>query len=368
MSRRNLGPKLKFLEKRGLYYIVWTEDGRSRERSTGTADSTAAQIELAQFLQRRTSGVRTRDPSEFLVTEALTAYLEHLEAIGKDCERAAYASVPLTDYFAGKSIAEVPSLCVGFQRWRKASNGTVRRDLGVLQSAMKYALEAQLVTRHVVIKLPAAPPPRERWLTRSEAAILIAGALGFQPTVIDIKTRLPVKWKRITRPQYHLALFILLCIYTGRRKEAILSLRWSKVDIVRGKIDFRRDGTAETKKKRGRCALPARLRPHLIRAKGEAPNIGHVIRWEGAAIDEIKTSFNNAVRRVYLKGVTPHTLKHTAATWLMQSGKDPFKISDFLATSVPTLLKHYGHHNPEHQHEIADAIGACPGMQRHFQG
>ena len=44
----------------------------------------------------------------------------------------------------------------------------------------------------------------------------------------------------------------------------------------------------------------------------------------------------------------------------MQSGKDPFKISDFLEASVPTLLKHYGRHNPDHQHEIADAIGARP--------
>ena len=44
----------------------------------------------------------------------------------------------------------------------------------------------------------------------------------------------------------------------------------------------------------------------------------------------------------------------------MQSGKDAFKISDFLATSVPTLLKYYGHHNPDHQNEIADAIGARP--------
>jgi integrase len=111
-----------------------------------------------------------------------------------------------------------------------------------------------------------------------------------------------------------------------------------------------RDGTAETKKKRGPCALPARLRPHLILAKGEAPKISHVIPWEGSVIDEIKTYFNNVVRRVYLEGVTPHALKHTAATWLMQSGKDPFKISHILATSVPTLLKHYGHHNPEHQH------------------
>ncbi len=361
MSRRNLGPKLKFLDKRGLFYIVWTEDRRSRERSTGTADSTTAQIELAQFLQRRTNGVRALEPSEFLVTDALTAYLEHLETVGKDCERAAYASVPLTEYFAGKSISDAPLLCVGFQRWRKVSNGTVRRDLGVLQSAIKHALEAQLITRHVVIKRPPEPPPRERWLSRTEAAMLVAGALGFQPIVFDIETRMPSKWKRVTRPQYHLALFILFGLYTGRRKEAILSLRWSKVDLVRGKIDFRRDRTAETKKKRGFCSLPTRLKPHLVRAKGEGLNIGHVIQWEGAAIENIKTAFNNAVRRVYLKGVTPHTLKHTAATWLMQSGKDPFKVSDFLATSVPTLLKHYGHHNPEHQHEIADAIGARPG-------
>ena len=174
MSRRNLGPKLKFLEKRGLYYIVWTEDGRSRERSTGTADSAAAQIELAQFFQRHTAGAKAREPSEVLVTDALTAYLEHLETVGKDCERAAYASVPLTEYFAGKSIADAPSLCLGFQRWRKVSNGTVRRDLGVLQSAIKFALEAQLITRHVVIKRPPEPPPRERWLTRSEAAMLVA--------------------------------------------------------------------------------------------------------------------------------------------------------------------------------------------------
>jgi hypothetical protein len=58
------------------------------------------------------------------------------------------------------------------------------------------------------------------------------------------------------------------------------------------------------------------------------------------------------------------TAAHTAATWLMQSGKDPFKISDFLAKSVPTLLKHYGHHNPDHQNEIAEAFGARPDQRQ----
>jgi integrase len=348
MPRRSSGPKLKFFSNRNYFYIVWTEDGRSRERSTYTADSAEAQIIFAQFLQRFTQKLGARDPSEVLVTDILTAYLERLETTGKDGERAA--------------------LCEGYANWRMVSASTVRRDLGILQSAIKRAFLSQVISRSVLIVRPPESPARERWLTRQEAAYLIAGALGFEPTVYDWKSRQPIKWKRVTRPQYHLALFILIGLYTGRRKEAILSLRWSKVDLVRGKIDFRRDGVAETKKKRGQCAIPPRLLHHLVRAKKIEFDIGNVILWEGKPVADIKTSFNNAVDRVYLQNVSPHTLKHTAATWLMQSGKDPFRISDFLATSVLTLLKHYGHHNPDHQKEIAEAISSRPESFRIISG
>jgi integrase len=362
MARRSIGPRLRFLKKRGAFYIVWTEGGRTRERSTGSTDSAKAQIELAQFLQRYTQKSGAKEPTEILVTEVLSNYLQHLETAAKDCERAAYASVPLAQFFTGKTLAEVPTLCHNYHAWRKVSASTVRRDLGVLQSAIKHGFQSQLITRTVIVSRPPESPPRERWLTRSEAAMLVAAALGFQPTSYDIESRLPLTWKRVTRPQYHLCLFVLLGLYTGRRKEAILSLRWSKVDLTRGKIDFRRDGIAETKKKRGLCAIPPRLQPHLVRAKGSGQNIGHVILWEGEAIEDIKTAFNNAAKRAFLSDVSPHTLKHTAATWLMQSGTDPFKISDFLATSVQTLLKHYGHHNPDHQNEVAAAIGARPNV------
>ena len=364
MARRSIGPRLRFLKKRGAYYIVWTEGGRTRERSTGTTDSAKAQIELAQFLQRYTQKSGAKEPAEIFVTEVLSNYLHHLETAAKDCERAAYASVPLAQFFTGKTLAEVPTLCHSYLAWRKVSASTVRRDLGVLQSAIKHSFQSQLITRTVVVSRPPESPPRERWLSRTEAAMLVAAALGFQPTAYDIESRLPLTWKRVCRPQYHLCLFLLVGIYTGRRKEAILSLRWSKVDLSRGKIDFRREGSPETKKKRGLCAIPPRLRPHLVRAKGDGHNIGHVVLWEGEAIEDIKTAFNNAVKRAYLSDVSPHTLKHTAATWLMQSGMDPFKISDFLATSVPTLLKHYGHHNPDHQYEVAAAIGARPKVAK----
>jgi hypothetical protein len=51
MPRRNSGPRLRFLDKRGVFYIVWTDAGRSRERSTGTANREQAEIALAEFIR-----------------------------------------------------------------------------------------------------------------------------------------------------------------------------------------------------------------------------------------------------------------------------------------------------------------------------
>ena len=288
MPRRSQGPKLKFFENRMSYYIVWTEGKRSRELSTYTANSSEAQITFAQFLLRHTQSSGLREPSEVLVSEVLTSYLQRLDATGKDGERAAYAAVPLTKFFMGKTVGEAPALCDGYRIWRRVSASTVRRDLGVLQSAIKSAFNAQIITRSVSITRPPESPPRERWLTRLEAAMLVAGALGFEPIAFDIRTRQPTKWKRVVKPQYHLALFILIGIYTGRRKEAILSLRWPKVDLKHNKIDFRRDGIAETKKKRGKCTIPPRLLPHLVRAKKLEFDIGNVIQWEGKPVADIK--------------------------------------------------------------------------------
>jgi integrase len=98
----------------------------------------------------------------------------------------------------------------------------------------------------------------------------------------------------------------------------------------------------------------------LARAKKIEFDIGNVLKCEGKPVTDIKISFNHAVDRVYLKNVSLHTLKQTAATWLMLSGKDAFKISDFLVASVLTLLMLYGHHNPDHQKDIAEAISSRP--------
>lgn len=49
MARPNRGPHLRFIERRGIYYMVWYELGCERMRSTGTKDATEAERILLEF-------------------------------------------------------------------------------------------------------------------------------------------------------------------------------------------------------------------------------------------------------------------------------------------------------------------------------
>ncbi len=63
-----------------------------------------------------------------------------------------------------------------------------------------------------------------------------------------------------------------------------------------------------------------------------------------------------APARRWAEGVTPHTLRHTAATWLMRAGTDLWQAAGYLGMTVETLERVYGHHHPEFQVEAAQNI------------
>ena len=52
--------------------------------------------------------------------------------------------------------------------------------------------------------------------------------------------------------------------------------------------------------------------------------------------------------------VTPHIMRHSRATWLMQAGIDPWEAAGHLGMNVQTLIRHYGHHHPNFQSRAAE--------------
>ena len=339
MSRRNQGAKLRYLEDRGAFYITWTVNGRSRKLSTGTASSEDAQNIFAEWLQVRKRAVGPSDPAQALVTDILADYITERgpKVIGQDTM--ARAVETLARLWECRTVAEVPTHVDAYVKRRDRAVGTVRRELGVLQAAINYAHKRGKLTHTVAVELPAAPPPKERWLTRDEAATLIRAS------------------RKDRKARFYMPLFILIGIYTGRRKEAILSLRWPQIDLMANRIDFEIEGRERTKKRRGKVPIPKPLIPHLRRAQRRGSDLGPVLHINGKPIASIKKGFAAACRRAQIEGVTPHCLRHTAATWLMQNGASVSVASEYLSMSEATLKRVYWHHHPDYMREAAEAIG-----------
>jgi integrase len=338
MARRNQGPRLKWHRKGSGWYICWNEAGRYFERSTGTKDSEEAQIVFAEWMQARQRKHGPSDPAKILVTDVLSLYATERGPNVVEPRVIGCAIDVLSRYWEGQTVVEVDRHTTElYAKKRARSPGTVRRELSVLRAAINYAFHRGMLTRAVWVQLPPAPPPRDRWLTRQEAAHLLRAACT-------------------KKARFYLPLFILIGLYTGRRSEAILSLRWPQVDLERGLIDFDLPERGRTDKRRGIVRIPPRLLPHLRRARHRGTDLGYVVHDGGKHIGTIKAGFEAACRRAGIEGVTPHTLRHTAASWLMQAGISAWDAGQFLSMSVETLHRIYAHHSPESMERAANAL------------
>ena len=74
-----------------VIYITWTEHGRSRECSAGTADREKAEGVFAEWMHRRGRRAGPSDPATILVTDVLNEYLRQCELKVAAPERIAYA-------------------------------------------------------------------------------------------------------------------------------------------------------------------------------------------------------------------------------------------------------------------------------------
>ncbi|MEM7211372.1 MAG: tyrosine-type recombinase/integrase [Pseudomonadota bacterium] len=217
---------------------------------------------------------------------------------------------------------------------RTAGRSVVRRELGVLQAALRHASRDGVLIYAPEVTLPPEAEPRDRWLTRSEAAKLIRSS------------------------DKHIRRFILLSLYTGRRMSAVLELTWTRVDLDSGVIRFRAEGEAETKKRRGSVRIPRQLCAHLRRwRRADRHGETHVVHFHGGAISSVKKAITRSVQRAGLEGrVSAHTLKHTSITWAISKGLGVEAAAEYFDTSPATIRKTYWHHSPYHQAEGVAAM------------
>lgn len=98
--------------------------------------------------------------------------------------------------------------------------------------------------------------------------------------------------------------------------------------------------------------IPPRLLAHLRRWQRLGLAGSHFVEFNGKPVKSVKTAFARAVSLAKLSGhgskIVPHTLRHTAATWLMQRGVPAWAAAGYLGMSTEIIERVYGHHSPDH--------------------
>lgn len=336
------------------WYIVWYEGSRKREHATGEESFRAAEDYLHNvWLPSRIEKPEgPEEPSRMDVATALSIYGDEHAPTVADPARIASCIDALLDFWDGKTCAMVSrKSCADYLKNRTEAGrevGTARKELGTLQSALNYCHQEGYLTHAPRVSLPPKPEPRDRWLTRQEVAALIHAA------------------RTEPKARSHLAMFILMGVYTGARTQAILTLQWQEnpsggwVDLSSERIYWRPPGRKQSKKKRPRSTpIPKRLL-RFLRAQRKRTRT-FVFEINGKWAGDNKRAFSTARRNAWvkvdpdgnpirgvLKNVSRHTLKHTCITWMMQKGVPDWEVSGFTGTSVETIRRYYAHHAPDH--------------------
>jgi len=372
MPRRSKGARLWLRPARRksgrlVASAVWIIVDGDRHVATGCLKDQAGEAEqrLAAYIADKYRPSRhARDIDEIDIADALSVYLEDCGPRVADRPKLERAIGRLNDYWGGKMLSEVTAAeCRAYARSRGKTGGT-RTDLETLRAAINHHAKENLHYGTVRVTLPPKGPPRDRWLTRDEAARLVWACWRYreQQTV----HRGQHKGRQVEtdkRPLRHLARFILIGLYTGTRASAIASASpyrdtgHSFVDLDQGIYYRLAIGRRATNKRQSPAPIPPRLLTHMRRWVRRGIITSHFVEWQGAPVKSVKTGFKHAVAIAGLWGrVTPHTLRHTAATWLMQRGVPIWQAAGYLGMSAQMIERTYGHHHPDYMRGAAQAI------------
>lgn len=346
-------------------YIIRDSGRPDRRTGCGPRDLQRAEEALATYIaarqQQDAAQNRHRDPAAVPVADVLLAYWNNRSAdVARPAEFQARLR-RLNEALGSHTVDDITeALLRSYAKGRSAS--AARRELQDLRAAIRMAADGRLIQYAVPVWMPAKAAPRERWLTRDEAAKLIWNCWRYRETQKG-------KPGRYTRR--HVAIYILVGIYTGTRAAAICQASLTPqpgrgyVDLDSGRFWRTPPGERVTKKRKPTITMPPRLtallRRHFAAEKNRRKSVGragpcHVIEWNGKAVGDVDKAFARACAAVGIHGVSPHTLRHTCATWGMQNGADPWELCGMLGMTMETLERVYGHHSPDHMTSVHKAF------------
>lgn len=356
----------------GHYYAYWSEGRRSRRKSMGTKDRAVAETRFAQWLllggHKADTGEEHTEAVAYTVADCWAVYAK--KHLGKPDDQ--LDDDPnwknLKPHFAELTVpavtqAEVDSYVqkrTTGRLGRKVKPQTCRKELSILFASLHFCARkgrenpTPLFSSTIIEKcaFPDEGEPRDRWLRTEEMQRLFAAAAKMR------------RGKRLSRGER----FLWLALETAARKQAILDLTWDRVDFETNTIHYDVPGRKKTKKRRVSVVMSKALRPVMERAWREREsdlvmdNKGAV--WATVQLIAMDAGFGDgqprpkAHEKPKATGISPHVLRHTAATHMARRGVPLWKIAKILGNSLAMVEKVYAKWVPEDAENTVDLISA----------
>lgn len=358
MPNKSKGVRLWLRSGKNGTTSAWIiRDGKKQVRTgCGVHESEEAQRRLALYINEKYKPERERniDPFEITIADVLNIYAEDIGPLIRRPTELGQRLFYLLSFFGTRTLGEINGpLCRSYAEQR-GSPSMARRELEDLRAAINHHRREGLCNETIQVVLPPKSASRERWLTRSEAAKMIWEAWRYREVQKGNCTG--------RHSRRHIARFMLVALYTGTRSGAICgaairpAIGRGYVDLNEGVFYRREPGAKVTKKRQPTIRIPDRLLAHMRRWEKLGISKNSVIEFAGRPVKRIGKAFARVASAANLKEVTPHILRHTAVTWAMQAGADPYAAAGFFGMSLDILQRVYGHHHPDHQRAVGEAL------------
>ena len=327
------------LYKRG--HIWWTRftapNGERVYRSSGTTDKKRAQ-EYEDCLKSEAwrvykLGEKPRRTWQELVVRWLTDKQDkrdHCKDVGK-LKR-------LDKFFGNRYLDEIDRALietVKIEIRAGASAATTNRYLALIRAMLRMARdEWEWVDKIPAVKLYREPRKRIRWLQPEEAQRLI---------------------QELPR---HLSLMARFSLATGLRQANVSYLKWEQVDLERGFAWIHPDQSKSGK------AISVPLNNSAIAVLNEVSgdDSTYCFVYQGKPVERTSTkAWHAALKRAGIENFRWHDLRHTWASWHVQSGTSLQEVQELGGWASYDMVLRYAHLAGQHLKRVAGNVDGTIG-------
>jgi integrase len=319
------------LKKRGKYYYVrFKIGGREIYRSTNTSNKAEArEFEARLKKQHWDASHLDKIPDQYWVS-AVTRYLK--ESSKKTLHDDASIIKWLDKYLHDKTLKQIDATCIENIKQEKIKEGaapaTINHYLRVITTILRKCKKWGWLSDVPVTERLTLDNKRMRWLSFDEADKLLL--------------ELPS----------HLSSLAAFTLATGLRSRNARLLKWSQIDFER-KHAFVDAIDVKNKK-----ALAVPLNDDALAILSRQPRINEfVFNYKDLPVGECNTkAFKNALKRCGIENFRWHDLRHTWASWHIQSGTSLQELQALGGWSDFAMVLRYAHLSSEHLQNAADRI------------